>query len=158
MALSSGIRNSRFPSSRRSRSRIAFAYWLVADKFPHLLELARWCIHFRRRQELADRLRSEFKDLSMEIPLNSSQLSALPSRRSITPNLANAAAVEAVLRLINSSAYPRRSTVRDHDLPEMPAALEMAVGRLGLGEGGCPIDNRTPGGAERWLRSSPPNS
>jgi hypothetical protein len=58
----------------------------------------------------------------------------------IPPDLADAAAVEAVLRLINGSAYPRRSAVRDHDLPEMTAALEMPVGRLGLGEGECPVD------------------
>jgi hypothetical protein len=38
--------------------------------------------------------------------------------------------------------FSQTSDVRDHDLPEMPPALEMAVGRLGLGKGECPIDHR----------------
>ena len=71
------------------------------------------------------------------------ELAAIPAGEPeiFTPNLANAAAVEAVPSLINRSAYPRRSAVRDHDLPEMPAVLEMLVGRLGLGEWECPIDH-----------------
>jgi hypothetical protein len=32
-------------------------------------------------------------------------------------------------------------TVRDHDLPEMAASLEMPMGRLSLGERKCPIDH-----------------
>jgi hypothetical protein len=31
--------------------------------------------------------------------------------------------------------------MRDHDLAEMTASLEMAVGRLGLCEGECPVDH-----------------
>jgi hypothetical protein len=33
--------------------------------------------------------------------------------------------------------------VRYHDLPQMPAALEMPVGFLSLGEGECPVDHGT---------------
>jgi hypothetical protein len=40
------------------------------------------------------------------------------------------------------AAIPIRSPVRDHDLAEMTATLEMAVGLLGLGEWECPIDHR----------------
>ncbi len=36
-----------------------------------------------------------------------------------------------------------RSPVRDHDLPEMATALEMAVGCLGLGEGERPVYHRS---------------
>src|SRR5437660_64967 len=35
-----------------------------------------------------------------------------------------------------------RSGVRDHDLPKMAPALEMPVGRFGLGERECPVDHR----------------
>jgi hypothetical protein len=34
--------------------------------------------------------------------------------------------------------------VRDHDLPEMAAALEMPIGRLSLGERKCPIVAAAP--------------
>src|SRR5713101_1932211 len=74
----------------------------------------------------------------MEIPMNS-QLSRPAEPEIITPDLANAAAVEAVLRLINGSAHPRRLAVCDHDLSEVTAALEMPIGRLGLGKGECPV-------------------
>ena len=37
---------------------------------------------------------------------------------------------------------PMCSAVRDHDLPEMPATLEMPIGCLSLGEGKCLVDNR----------------
>ena len=76
----------------------------------------------------------------MEIPMNS-QLSRPAEPEIITPDLANAAAVEAVLRLINGSAHPRRLAVCDHDLSEVTAALEMPIGRLGLGKGECPVDH-----------------
>src|SRR3984893_17695255 len=140
MALSSGIRNSRFPSSRRSRSRIAFAYWLGADRF---LTFSSWLggvYTFGGGQ--SSRTGS---GLSLRIYLWKFR----PTRHSYPRCRAGdhyakpreCRCVEAVLRLINGSSYPRRSAVRDHDLPQMPAALEMAVGFLGLGEGECPIDH-----------------
>ncbi len=51
-----------------------------------------------------------------------------------------------VLKRHRSAARPARPdtarlAVRDHDLPEMTAALEMPVGRLGLGEGERPVDH-----------------
>src|SRR6516162_7461529 len=41
----------------------------------------------------------------------------------------------------NSSLRLQISAVRDHDLPEMAAALEMAVGLFRLGERECPVDH-----------------
>jgi hypothetical protein len=99
----------------------------------------------------------EFGGISLKIYYgNSAELAAIPTAEPeiITPNVANAAAVEAVLRLINGSAYPRRSAVRDHDLPEMPAALEMPIGRLGLGEGERPVDH----GPQTMQRDGPVHS
>jgi len=32
--------------------------------------------------------------------------------------------------------------MRDHDLPKVPTALEMAVGRLSLGKWECSVDHR----------------
>jgi hypothetical protein len=40
------------------------------------------------------------------------------------------------------SAIQIRSSVCDHDLAEMAAAFEMAVGCVGLGERECPVDHR----------------
>jgi hypothetical protein len=76
---------------------------------------------------------------------------ARPGRRitHFEPNCAYAIDVEALLRLIDG--YPGRSTVRDHDLSEMPAALEMPVGCLGLSEGECPVDY----GAQMMQRDGP---
>ena len=80
-----------------------------------------------------------------------SQLSRPAEPEIITPNLTKSAAVEAVSRLINGSVNPRRSAVRNYDLSEMPAALEMPVGRLGLGERECPVDH----GAQAMQRDGP---
>src|ERR1700730_14668450 len=44
---------------------------------------------------------------------------------------------------VTSSSPPGRLAVSDHDLSEMTAALEMPVGRLGLGKGECPVDHGT---------------
>ena len=41
--------------------------------------------------------------------------------------------------------------MRDHDFAEMAAALKMAVGRLGLGKGECPVDH----GAQAVQSDSP---
>ena len=58
-----------------------------------------------------------------------------------------------VARLAGVRLGTRRisSAVRDHDLPEMAAALEMLIGRLGLGEGERLIDHR----AQPMQRDSP---
>ena len=34
-------------------------------------------------------------------------------------------------------------SLRDHDLPETAASLEMTIGRVGLGKRECPIDHGT---------------
>ena len=48
-------------------------------------------------------------------------------------------------------AHRISSAVRDHDLPEMAAPLEMPIGRLSLGERKCPIDH----GAQTVQRDRP---
>src|SRR5437762_14312790 len=72
--------------------------------------------------------------------MSSSSPTWTPSRRS------SAASPE-----VRLGTYRISSAVRDHDLPEMAAPLEMPIGRLSLGERKCPIDH----GAQTVQRDRP---